>query len=396
MSLMKIDPPGESEVGGQRAPFEIFGGAQEGEDRMLGRRTIGRTLALVVCSVAVVFAAACGGGGQGGNGGGQGNKGPFTIGVSNGFISSEWRTQMIDDLQRVNNEYKQEGLTEDLVIESADVDAQGQIQQMRNLINRGVDAIIVNPNDATALDQVIGQAEQAGIPVIAVDQEIGAPGVTNVVIDQGEWASMGAEWLVKELGGEGEVVVINGIAGHPANEARYDAVKEVFADNPGIEVVQETNADWDQATAQQEMSNILASQPNIDGVWTQDGMARGVLQAVQAANPGEYPVISGEARSGYMRLWQEVRQENPDFASYGPINPPGVGASGLRVAVELLQGKEIKQSELQGEAGNTLYVPIPGVVTNQNLEEEIQKIDVEGEYVLDGIISREQAQTYFQ
>jgi ribose transport system substrate-binding protein len=363
---------------------------------MLGRRTIGRALALVVCSVAVVFAAACGGGEEGGNGGGEGNQGPFTVGVSNGFISSEWRTQMIDDLQRVNEEYKQEGLTEDLVIESADVDPQGQIQQMRNLINRGVDAIIVNPNDATALDQVIGQAEQAGIPVIAVDQEIDAPGVTNVVIDQGKWASMGAEWLVEELGGEGDVVVINGIAGHPANEARYDAVKTVFAENPGIEVVQETNADWDQATAQQQMSNILASQPNIDGVWTQDGMARGVLQAVQAANPSEYPVISGEARSGYMRLWQEVRQQNPDFHSYGPINPPGVGASGLRVMVELLQGKEIKQSELEGEAGNTLYVPIPGEVTDQNLDQELQKIDVEGEYVLDGIISREQAQSFFE
>jgi ribose transport system substrate-binding protein len=381
---------------GAKAPSDIFGSVQEGEDRMLGRRTIGRALALVVCSVAVVFAAACGGGGQGGNGGGGGNQGPFTIGVSNGFISSEWRTQMIDDLQRVNDEYKQEGLTEDLVIESADVDPQGQIQQMRNLINRGVDGIIVNPNDATALDQVIGQAENAGIPVIAVDQEIDAPGVTNVVIDQGEWASMGAEWLVEELGGEGDVVVINGIAGHPANEARYDAVKTVFAENPGIEVVQETNADWDQATAQQQMSNILASQPNIDGVWTQDGMARGVLQAVQAANPSEYPVISGEARSGYMRLWQEVRQQNPDFHSYGPINPPGVGASGLRVMVELLQGKEIKQSELEGEAGNTLYVPIPGVVTDQNLDQELQKIDVEGEYVLDGIISREQAQSFFE
>ena len=363
---------------------------------MFRQGMIGRVLALVVCSVAVLFAAACGGGGQGGSGGGQGNQGPFTIGVSNGFISSEWRTQMIDDLQRVNDEYKQEGLTEDLVIESADVDPQGQIQQMRNLINRGVDGIIVNPNDATALDQVIGQAENAGIPVIAVDQEIDAPGVTNVVIDQGEWARMGAEWLVEELGGEGDVVVINGIAGHPANEARYDAVKAVFAENPGIEVVQETNADWDQATAQQQMSNILASQPNIDGVWTQDGMARGVLQAVQAANPGEYPVISGEARSGYMRLWQDVRQQNPDFASYGPINPPGVGASGLRVMVELLQGKEIKQSELEGDAGNTLYVPIPGVVTNQNLDEELQKIDVEGEYVLDGIISRKQAQSYFE
>ena len=363
---------------------------------MFGRRKLGRVLALAACSVTLALVAACGGGGQGGGGGGGGEEGPFTIGISNGFVSSEWRTQMIDDLETVNDEYKQDGLTEDLVIESADTDPQGQIQQMRNLINRGVDGIIVNPNDATALDQVIGQAENAGIPVVAVDQEIGAPGVTNVVIDQGEWASMGAEWLVEELNGKGDVVVINGIAGHPANEARYDAVKAVFDENPGIEVVQETNADWDQATAQQEMSNILASQPNIDGVWTQDGMSLGVLQAVQADNPGKYPVISGEARSGYMRLWQDVLKKNPEFASYGPINPPGVGGSGLRVMVELLQGKEIKESELGGEAGNTLYVPIPGVVTDQNLDEELDKVDTEGEYVLDGIISQKQAQSYFE
>ena len=235
---------------------------------------------------------------------------------------------------------------------------------------------------------MIGQAEQAGIPVIAVDQEIDAPGVTNVVIDQGEWASMGAEWLVEELGGEGNVVVINGIAGHPANEARYDAVKEVFAENPGIEVVQETNADWDQATAQQEMSNIIASQPNIDGVWTQDGMARGVLAGRTGRQPRRVP---GDLRRGALRLHEAVGRDapaEPGLRLLRPINPPGVGASGLRVAVELLQGKEIKQSELEGEAGNTLYVPIPGVVTNQNLEEELQKIDIEGEYVLDGIISR--------
>src|SRR3712207_9465480 len=100
---------------------------------MFGRRTIGRALALVVCSLAVVFGAACGGGGQSGNGEGQDNQGPFTIGVSNGFVASEWRTQMIDDLQRVNEGYKQGGLTEDLVIESATVDPQGPNQQMRNL-----------------------------------------------------------------------------------------------------------------------------------------------------------------------------------------------------------------------------------------------------------------------
>src|SRR3712207_9396582 len=118
---------------------------------------------------------------------------------------------------------------------------------MRNLINRGVDAIIVNPNDTTALDQVIGQAEQAGIPVIAVDQEIDAPGVTNVVIDQGEWARMGAEWLGAGLGGGGDGVVINGIAGHPAHEARHAPVTAGLAENPGFGGVQEKNAAWDQA-----------------------------------------------------------------------------------------------------------------------------------------------------
>ena len=86
---------------------------------MFGPRVMGRVLTLVVCSV-TVFGAACGGGSQGGGGGGGGSEGPYTIGISNGFISSEWRTQMIDDLQTVNDEYKKEGLTEDLVIESAD------------------------------------------------------------------------------------------------------------------------------------------------------------------------------------------------------------------------------------------------------------------------------------
>ena len=365
---------------------------------MSSKRLVRRGLYPAILAVVAMVVVACGGGGGGGSqGSGGGGEGPFTIGISNGFVSSEWRTQMIADLEEVNAEYKEAGLTEDLVIESADVDVQGQIQQMRNLINRGVDAIIVNPNDQQALNQVIGQASDAGIPVISVDQEIGAEGTTNVVIDQGEWARTSAEWLVEELGGEGDVVVINGIAGHPANEARYDAVKEVFSENPGINVVQEANADWDQATAQQQMSNILASQPNIDGVWTQDGMAQGVLQAVQSASPDQFPVISGEARAGYMRLWQEVQQDQPEFSSFGVTNPPGIGASGLRVAVEMLQGGEIKQSELSGDAGNTLYAPIPGTVDDQSLDSELQKIeDRPDSYALDGVMSQQQVQQFFE
>jgi len=58
----------------------------------------------------------------------------FTIGISNPFISSEYRTQMIAELQEVNKEYMDKGITAELVIESADTDVAGQIQQLQNLM----------------------------------------------------------------------------------------------------------------------------------------------------------------------------------------------------------------------------------------------------------------------
>ena len=322
---------------------------------------------------------------------------PFTIGVSNGFVGSEWRTQMIQNMQDVNAELKAAGLTNDLVIESADVDVPGQIQQIRNLINKGVNAIIINPNDQQALNPVIKEATDAGIVVIAVDQEISAPGAINVVIDQTEWARMSAKWLAEQLGGKGNVVVINGIAGHPANEARYNGVKEVFGQYPDIKVLNVVNANWDQATGQQKMADLLASQPNIDGVWTQDGMATGALRAVQAANPAKWPVMVGEARVEYLRLWDEVLKTKPDFFSFGVVNPPGVGASGLRVAVELLQGRQFVDGTLKGPYNNSLYVPIPGTVSKDNFADELAKYqDKPQSYTLDGILTDAEVKALFK
>lgn len=328
---------------------------------------------------------------------GEAAAGPFTIGVSNNFVGSEWRTQMIQNLQDVNQELMDAGLTNELVIENADTDAQGQIAQIQNLINKGVDGIIINPGDVNALNPTLEDAVASGIPVIAVDQEICAEGVINVVIDQKEWARISAQWLADQLGGEGKIVLIEGFVGHPANEARMAGVQEVLDANPGIEVVGRDTGRWDQATGQQVMSNFLASLPEIDGVWTQDGMASGVLTALQTANPENWPIVSGEARQSYLAQWNEVLQSQPNFQSIGVVNPPGVGASGLRVLVNLLQGKQLDESQLSGPCGNSLYVPIPPPITNENLAEEFANVqDLPASYTLDSMITQEQADAFFQ
>jgi ribose transport system substrate-binding protein len=319
----------------------------------------------------------------------------FTIGVSNGFISSEWRTQMLQNMEEVAASYADQGINIELVVESANVDVQGQIQQIQNLVNRGVDAIIINPNDQAALNLALEDAVAQGIVVVAVDQEISAQGVYNVAINQKEWAMESARWLAETLGGEGKIILIEGFVGHPANEARMEGVEEVLAEYPNIEVVGRESGSWDQATAQQVTSDLFASIPEIDAVWTQDGMAQGVWTAIRTANPDPFPIGTGEGHAGFLKLWQEIKAEHPDFQSFAVCNPPGQGADGLRIAVELLQGKQVDESKLAGPFGNTLYMPIPCRVSAENFEEmyEMYK-DRPNTYVLDGIITQEEAAAF--
>ncbi|MBC7810152.1 MAG: substrate-binding domain-containing protein, partial [Burkholderiales bacterium] len=318
--------------------------------------------------------------------------GPFTIGVSNSFVGSEWRTQMVQNIEDVVAELNAAGIEVELVVESADTDVAGQQQQIQNLINRGVDAIIINPGDVAGLNLDLEDAVSQGIVVIAVDQEIGAEGVYNVTIDQTEWARISARWLVHELGGEGDIVLIEGFVGHPANEARMVGALEVFEQHPGINIVGRESGMWDEATGQQVASDLLASVPNIDGIWTQDGMAFGVLSAVRTANPETWPIVTGEARANFLQLWNEILADDPDFRSIGVVNPPGVGADGVRVATEILCGGAVDDSQLSGPFGNTLYVPIPYAVTTEDFMSYYQQFgDRPASYTQDGYITQEQA-----
>ena len=142
----------------------------------------------------------------------------YTIGLSNGWVGSEWRTQMIDEAEQAAAAWKDQGVDVKVVVQSANVDVPGQIAHVRNFINQGVDAIIINPNSPTAFDPVFAQAKEAGILVISTDAEVSSQDAMYVGIDQKGWAEASAKWLAETLEGKGKVVAINGVAGHPANQ----------------------------------------------------------------------------------------------------------------------------------------------------------------------------------
>lgn len=278
----------------------------------------------------------------------------FTIGLSNGWVGSEWRTQMIEEAQAAAAAWKARGVTVRTVVQSANVDVPGQIAHVRNFISQGVDAIIINPNSPTAFDPVFAQAKAANILVISTDAEVSSPDAIYVGIDQKGWAEASAKWLAETLGGKGKVVAINGVAGHPANQMRVAGYREVFSGYAGIEIVNEVNANWDQAQGQQAMQNLLATYPEINGVWVQDGMAAGAWKSIMDAGKTGAIAATGEIRKDFLDIWTASK-----LTSGASVNPPGVMASALNVAVLMLQGRELKEPAKAGQYGNALYLPIP-------------------------------------
>jgi ribose transport system substrate-binding protein len=315
----------------------------------------------------------------------------YVIGVSNSFIGSEWRAQMIKDLEEVARE-----LNVELVIENADTDIEGQIRQIGSLVKRGVDAIIIYPGDQKGLNAALEDAVSAGVIVIAVDQQISAQGVYNVCIDQKEWAMISMKWVADKMGGQGNLTLIEGFVGHPINEDRMAGVAEILQSYPEITIVGRDTGEWNPAIAEKVAANFLASIPNINGMWTQDGMAEGQLRAIKAADPAAWPVASGEASASFLRAWKNTIAQQPGFETIGVINPPGIGADALRIAYLLLNGRVLEPANLSGTFGNALFMPIPGVVTNENLDEWLTKIEARPDsYILDGLIDQAQAESYF-
>jgi ribose transport system substrate-binding protein len=317
-------------------------------------------------------------------------KNSFVIGLSNGWVGSEWRSQMIDEAEAAAQAWAAKGITVKTIAQSATVDVPGQIAQLRNFINQGVDAILINPNSPTAFNPIIAQAKAKGILVIATDQEVSSKDALYVGIDQKAWAMRSAEWLAKTLGGKGNVVCINGVAGHPANQMRVSGYREVFAKYPGIKILNEVNANWDEAQGQQAMQNLIATYPSINGVWVQDGMAAGAWRALTASGRTDV-AATGEVRVDFLKLWHDNH-----YNSGASVNPPGVMASALNVAVLRLQGHEFKDGIFHGQYGNAIYIPIP-LIDNSNVQQVYDQVkDKPGYFSVTTVVTPEEAAAFFK
>ncbi len=314
----------------------------------------------------------------------------IVIGVSNGYVGNNWRNQMLEDLRDSFDRYKSQGLVDEMIIKNAGLDVNDQIAQIRSLIELDVDLLLIDPNDEDKLNGVIEEARLKGIPVLAFDQPVSSPYAINVVIDQQLWGEKLAEWLCGRLNGKGSIVMINGLKGHPANENRVIGMKRVLEKYPDIRVIDESYANWDEIDAQNVMTELIHSYPQIDGVLTQDGMSLGAIKAYMEAGV-KMPYITGETFVGFLRVWKELK-DSQDFGTFAMNNPPGISSTALGIAVRMLNGKKLRPLK-----NNTYYYPVTDILSNDNFEEYYEEHkDKPGAYFVDEWLSEAELDALFE
>jgi inositol transport system substrate-binding protein len=151
---------------------------------------------------------------------------------------------------------------------------------------------------------------------------------------------MQAEWIAEQLGGKGNVVIMNGDLAQEAAQKRTEGEKQVFANYPDIKIIREDTGNWSRDQGLALMENWLASGDQIDAVASNnDEMAIGAIQAIEAAGKlGEILVGGVDASPDALQEMDKGRLNVTVFQ-----NAKGQGEGGIKVAIALARGEAVEQ-----------------------------------------------------
>lgn len=200
----------------------------------------------------------------------------FRIGISQ-CSDDEWRHKMNSEILREAFMY------EDIEVEilTARDDSKKQVEDIRYFIDKGVDIIVVAPNEGAAMTPIVEAAYDKGIPVVVVDRKILSKKYNAYIgADNYEMGKAVGNYIAAKLNGKGSVVEISGLSNSTPAMERHDGFMEAITDYPDISLLCCEDAGWLQNSAQLKMDSLLTVYSDIDVVFAQnDRMAAGAYTA---------------------------------------------------------------------------------------------------------------------
>lgn len=184
-----------------------------------------------------------------------------------------------------------------------EADIKGQLDVALAMVDQDYDAIVAASITNSNLIPAIARANENGIPwiVVSEDQDPTVLEQNNAHVtakvrlafyDEGVLIG---QYIADQLGGEGEVGIVEGMAGTSAARDRSQGVQDVFANYPDIQIVASQPGDWLREEAHDVAGAMMQANPNLDAIIAQnDTMALGVAAAVKQAGKTGQVLVTGD------------------------------------------------------------------------------------------------------
>ena len=210
------------------------------------------------------------------------------VGFSQAESEGAWRNAETQSMQ------DQEDRVSEVIITDAQGDVAKQITDIQDLVNQGVDVIVLAPRESDGLDAGLEAARDAGIPVLFVDRwHEGDPCseyVTFISSDFVEQGRIAGNRLADAAGGTAKIIQLEGSAGVSVADDRKAGFDEIVDQHAGMELLASQTADFNRARGQEVASQLLQSHPDVTAIYAHnDEMAIGAITALEAVGktPGE-------------------------------------------------------------------------------------------------------------
>ena len=224
---------------------------------------------IVLCFVGLLLLAGC-----------NRNTKKYVIGVSQ-CSEDIWRDKLNDELLMETYQHKDV----ELLFASAKDNDKLQTEQIEKFIQRGVDLLIVSPNQVHSITPVIDKAYDKGIPVILFDRKTDSQKYTAFIgADNVKVGKTIGEFIAKTLHGEGKVIEIKGLDNSSPAIDRHKGFVQALSKYPDIHLKRTLSGEWTKESGYKSMKSAIADAKDCNIIWGQnDRMAEGAQRAMAEA-----------------------------------------------------------------------------------------------------------------
>lgn len=263
----------------------------------------------------------------------------FVIGFSQCTMIDEWRQAMVEEMKREISFYHD--LNIELIVKDAEDNNDKQIADINELVSKGIDILIVSPNEAEPLTPTVEKVFSRGIPVIVIDRKINSSKYTAFIgadnLSIGKEAGYFAEELLK---GKGKVLEITGLRGSTPAVERSAGFHEIIDKIPGICTVKVIEGSWLEKKTLQMTDSLFRIFSDFSLIFAHnDFMANAASKSARKYNLKPYII----GVDGMNTPTGGVNMVINGFID-GTIYYPSGGDKAIQIAIQILKGEPFEKN----------------------------------------------------